>query len=101
MNDSIEFPQGIFVKAPSKNAPDFVKGKISIKLDDAIAYLQTKASHGDEWLTLDMKGSRAGKWYACVDTWQPSAGASQESASTLGLNTNRTEPFPEVDDIPF
>ena len=40
MEDKIEFPDGIFVKAPHQNAPDFVKGRVTIKLDEAIAYLQ-------------------------------------------------------------
>ena len=30
-------------------------------------------SKPDEWLNLDIKESRNGKWYVSVDTWQPDA----------------------------
>ncbi len=38
----IEFADGIFPKAPPPNAPDFVKAQIKIKIDDAIAFLESK-----------------------------------------------------------
>ncbi len=96
MDNNIEFPQGIFAKAPHQNAPDFVKGKVSIKLDEAIAYLQSKAAQGEEWLTLDIKESRAGKWYASVDTWQPQGG----NAPTQTAQTAQTAPVPAFEEGP-
>lgn len=93
----IEFAGGIFPKAPSPNAPDFVKGQIKIKIDDAIAFLQGKRDSGKEWIDLDVKESRAGKWYASVNTWK-------EENSSGGGGTDAPPPESPKDgwgDIPF
>jgi len=34
--------KGIFFKTPHNNAPDFVKRKVNIKVDEFIEYLQSK-----------------------------------------------------------
>ena len=70
-----EFPTGLFVNPPRSNAPDFVKGRISIRVEDFLEYLGTKG--GEEWLRIDIKqgfkedeeGNK--KWYAQVDNWKP------------------------------
>ena len=64
----IEFVDGLLVKAPHDNAPDFVKASISIKREELIAWLQGKSG---EWINLDVKVSRGGKWYASVNDWKP------------------------------
>ena len=72
MPDEKEFPRGLFVSAPRPSAPDFVKGRISIKVEDFIEYLSEKDS---EWLRIDIKEGfkvdEAGnpKGYSQVDTW--------------------------------
>jgi hypothetical protein len=66
-----DFPQGIFYKLPHNNAPDFIKGKVSIKLQEAITYLTGMAQTGEQWLNLDIKISKGGKGYLAVDTWKP------------------------------
>ena len=71
MNDNMEFPQGIFAKAPADLAPDFVKGKVRIKLDEGIDWLKSKHDAGEQWVSLDIKEGRSGKWYASVDNWKP------------------------------
>ena len=65
----IEFADGIFPKAPPPNEPDFVKAQIKIKIDDAIAFLESKRDLGEDWIDLEVKVSRAGKWYASVNNW--------------------------------
>ena len=64
----IEFVDGLIVKAPHPNAPDFVKLKISINRKSLGNWLRAK---DDEWINVDVKESREGKLYASVDTWQP------------------------------
>lgn len=71
MDNNVEFPEGIFAKAPADQAPDFVKGKIQIKLDEAITWLKAKQDSGEQWVSLDVKEGRSGKWYASVNTWKP------------------------------
>lgn len=63
-----EFADGIYVKAPHENAPDFVKFRISLKREDVLGWLAKKDG---EWVNLDVKESQGGKWYCQVDTWVP------------------------------
>lgn len=93
-NDKKHFPNGLFYKKPNDNAPDFVMGKVSIKVDDFKKYLNKV---NGEWLNLDLKISKDGKGYAEVDTWKPDP------------SKNGTPPKNEVpndfddmdDDLPF
>ena len=91
----IEFVDGLIVKAPRERAPDFVKASISIKRAELIAWLQ--AREGD-WINLDVKESKGGKWYAAVNDYKR-----DEHAPSKPVNT---APQPdqgafEDDDIPF
>ena len=85
----IEFVDGLMVKAPRDGAPDFVKGSISIKRVDLGNWLRTK---DDEWINIDIKVSKGGKWYAAVNDWKPDA--------SQGM---KTEPMSsaELEDMPF
>ena len=65
----IVFADGFYFKEPHKNAPEFVKGSLSIKLEDAIPFL-TKYRVEGEWLNLSIKESKAGKIYIAVDDWK-------------------------------
>lgn len=68
MSDDIEFPKGLIVKAPRDGAPDFVKASISIKVEELIEWLSGREG---EWVNLDVKESKGGKWYAAVNTFKP------------------------------
>jgi hypothetical protein len=72
-SNETEFVNGLIVKAPNDNAPEYVKAKISIRRAELIAWLQTKP---DEWINADVKVSQGGKWYVAVDTWKPNGGTS-------------------------
>lgn len=64
-------PKGIFWNAPSDNAPDFVKGKISIKITDALAWLDSvKNSAGYVNLQL-LETKDKSKLYLKLDSFQP------------------------------
>jgi len=65
-----EFVNGLIVKAPKDKAPDFVKAAISIKREELITWLTGKS---DEWINLDVKESKNGKWYAEVNNWKSEA----------------------------
>lgn len=69
--DDIEFPDGLIVKAPHENAPDYVKAQISIKVADLGKWLREKYKSGDEWINLDVKEAKSGKWYAAVSKFKP------------------------------
>ena len=64
------FAKGLYVKAPSEKAPEFVKFGMSIKRQEVMDWLQGMP---DEWINLQVKEAKSGKWYAEVDTWKPDA----------------------------
>jgi len=67
-DNEIEFPKGLIVKAPRDGAPDFVKAAISIKVSELIEWLSQR--EGD-WVNLDVKEAKSGKWYSAVNTFKP------------------------------
>lgn len=97
MADTPEFVPGLFVKAPHERAPDFVKASISIKVADLGMFLREKHKAGEEWLNVDVKESKGGKWYAAVSTFKPGEKKPEQ----------KSEPKPARDstglddDIPF
>ena len=60
----------IFKKNP--NAPEWVIGNISIKVQEAINFLNTHKKDG--WINLSVLTSKAGKPYVELDTFNPGAG---------------------------
>lgn len=102
MSNETEFLNGLIVKAPNENAPDYVKAKISIKREELIATLQAKDG---EWINLDVKVSQNGKWYAAVDNWKPNGGGERQAARPQRTASSATQQAP-MDDfadetIPF
>jgi hypothetical protein len=70
--DEIEFVDGLIVKAPHSNAPSFVKASIAIKVEDLGKWLRAKYQAGEkEWINIDVKEAKSGKWYAAVSTYKP------------------------------
>jgi hypothetical protein len=69
-----------------ENAPEFVVGRQSIKVDAAIAFLQTHQKNG--WVNLDIKIAKGGNYYCELDTWEAPAkteeAAPQATATTAG-----------------
>jgi len=85
----IEFVDGLMVKAPRYGAPDFVKGSISIKRVDLGNWLRAK---DDEWINIDIKESKGGKWYAAVNDWKPDASQGEPTKPMSSA---------ELEDMPF
>ena len=71
MAEEMEFVDGLIVKQPHEKAPDFVKASISIKVADLGNWLRAKHKAGEEWVNVDVKESRNGRWYAAVSTFKP------------------------------
>ena len=67
-----EFVNGLLVKPPREGAPDFVKGSLSIRRDEMINFLAQKK---EDWINIDIKASKEGKWYAEVNNWKPQQSA--------------------------
>ena len=73
----------------NNNAPDFIIGKQSIKVDEAVAFLQAKQKNG--WVNLEIKQAKGGNYYIELDTWEP-----KETANAGGYNPKST-----TGDLPF
>jgi hypothetical protein len=91
MNDEKVFVDGMIIKNKTEGTPDWVKEKISLKLDEFGAWVaaQKKADPSLEWINIDIKQSQGGKLYAERDMWKPTANAQHKQA-----------PVPN-DDIPW
>ena len=90
MSNDVEFVDGLIVKAPPENSPDFVKGSISIKRKDLGNWLRKRT---EDWINLDIKVSKKGVWYASVNTWKPEKKDSPQQPA---------DPTDDLDDdIPF
>lgn len=59
------------------NAPDFVVGRLSVKVEDAVVFLKNNIKNG--WCNLDIKQSKSGSFYVELDTWVNPNEGSQSS----------------------
>lgn len=65
------FADGMIFKKPREGSPEFVKGAISIKVDDFIEFLK-KYKGETGWLNLDLKKSATkGTLYLELNQWKP------------------------------
>lgn len=97
--EEIEFVDGMIVKAPHEKAPDFVKANISIKVEDLGKWLRAKYKAGDEWVNIDVKEAKSGKWYAAVSNFKPKAKEEDQPKRTGGSSMIAGKIL--EDDIPF
>jgi|TARA_R100001460_G_scaffold12135_2_gene28022 hypothetical protein len=51
------------------NAPDFVVGRISVKVDDAISFMKKHQKGG--WVNLNCNQAKSGNYYLELDTFVP------------------------------
>lgn len=91
----IEFAPLIF-KAPRAGAPEYVKGSISIKREELIAWLSGRSG---DWVNLEVKESKAGKIYCAVDNWKP--GDKSERQERKPAPAARQAEFEADSEIPF
>mgnify|MGYP003440816499 CR=1 FL=1 len=99
MSDKI-FASG-FIAKRSEKAPDFVTCSLSIKVGEAVQFLQASAKEG--WVNLQVKQSKNGKYYVELDTWQPTQGQAAKAGmaeARKAAEPASTDPFTD-DDLPF
>ena len=63
---------GFFGKAPRANAPAFVKGSVSVKVQDAIKFLQENENEAG-YVNIDLLENKTdpSKWNAFLNDWKP------------------------------
>jgi len=73
MNNQVQEEEKIFADGFSfkrkPNAPDFVVGSMSVKVDEAVAFLKEHKKKG--WVNIDIKTAKSGNLYMELDTWEP------------------------------
>jgi len=95
MSDTPEFVNGLIFKLPHENAPDFVKGSLSIRREELMTFLTTKTG---DWINIDLKVGKSGKAYAQVNNWSPEK---QEAPQSQSQSAPPEPPMEFDDDIPF
>lgn len=97
MSDDIEFVDGLIVKAPHERAPEYVKAQISIKVPELGAWLREQYKAGKtEWINLDVKVAKSGKWYAAVNTYKK-----DDKPQNSGGSKQKERSYEDKDDLPF
>jgi hypothetical protein len=62
------FAEGFMFKM-KPDSPEWVVGSLSLKSDDAIAFIQKHTDKG--WVNLNVNIGKSGKPYVELDTWKP------------------------------
>jgi hypothetical protein len=93
-----EFPKGLIVKPPRDGSPDFVKMGISIKVAEFQEFLSTKQT---EWINLDVKTSKEGKFYCEVNNWKPDASKAKYGEKKTDGLVKKAFVDDKVEDIPW
>jgi hypothetical protein len=86
------FADGFIFKRNEKD-PEFVIGRISVKVDEAITFLKNNEKKG--WVNLQIKRGRSGNPYIDLDNFEPKA-----KAEAKPKQAPATEPE-EDGDLPF
>lgn len=94
MENKIEL-QGIYLNKRKENAPSWIKGSVSIKVEKFIEFMKTYQNNSG-YINLDLKESKAGDLYLAFNDYQPKS-FSTETERIASQNSD----FISVDSIPF
>jgi len=93
MKDEKIFADGFSFKR-SENAPEFVVGRLSLKVDEAIAFIKQYEKRG--WINFNIKTARSGNAYVELDTYEPKS--TQDATPT---KTAKAKATAEGENLPF
>jgi hypothetical protein len=85
------FADGFLFKRNEKS-PDFVVGRVSVKVDEAIAFLRKHEKNG--WVNMDVKTARSGNFYMELDTFEPKGKGQAKAPSPAPADDS-------FEDVPF
>lgn len=88
-----------FVFKRNENAPDFVVGRISIKVNEAIEFIKKHEKNG--WVNLGVKTARSGNYYIDLDTFESNDSSKKESAVNKYETKSKAKVEEPEDDLPF
>jgi len=90
------FANGLNFREPSENAPEYVIGRIWVKVDDFKAFLDEHNTNSGG-VNIDVKRSSKGNIYCELNTWKP-------EKPNLAPKEEPTIEYPEEDEdssVPF
>jgi hypothetical protein len=96
MADEKIFADGFSFKR-SEKAPEFVIGRLSMKVDEAVAFIKTHQKGG--WVNLNVKQARSGNYYMELDTFEPT-GKKPTAAAITPAPAPKQKPI-EDEELPF
>lgn len=88
MSKETIFAEGFYYKPKHENAPSFVLGSLSCKVDDAIAFLSSN-SNDKGYVNMQILESKDGKPYVKLDDFVPTPKGEKKAVEE------------EDDDLPF
>lgn len=90
------FADGFLFKR-RENAPDFVIGNISVKVEEAISFLKANQKNG--WVNLNVLTAKSGKPYVELDQFVPK---NQKEINDIPVKAETVKAEgEEEDDLPF
>lgn len=98
------FADGFIFKRNEK-APEFVVGRLSIKVEDAVAFIEKHEKNG--WVNLNIMTARTGNYYVDLDTFTPGDRSGSAVDKYEAKKAQSAPPQPplneddEEDDLPF
>jgi len=94
------FADGFLFKRNEK-APEFVIGRLSIKVDEAIEFIKANQKAG--WVNMDVKKARTGNFYIELDTFETKG--KESAVDKYEAKAKPTSPAArqeeEEEDLPF
>lgn len=64
--------EGFYFDRPREGAPEFVKGRLSVKAEQAIPFIEEN-KNDKGYINLDLLVSKEGKLYLSLNDWKPEA----------------------------
>lgn len=88
-----------FIFKRREDAPEFVIGRLSIKVDEAIAFLRQNEKNG--WVNLDAKYGRSGNPYLELDTYEGKPNESNAESKKSNVSSMPQVSEDDDEDLPF
>jgi hypothetical protein len=93
------FADGFSFKRNEK-APDFVVGRMSMKCDEAVAFIRKHDKNG--WVNLNIKTAKSGNYYVELDTYEPTTAAKPQAEQKTIPKVKKAEVVKEPEEeLPF
>jgi hypothetical protein len=93
------FVDGMIWKAPHEKAPDFIRGCISVKVAEFIEFAKENEKNG--WLNIDLKKSKAGKYYFSLNTYEKKRDDTTQEGPVADQDEPEDGETINVKDVPF